>query len=126
MTTETNVTKRPIKLIVDTGSQISIIAEDTIREGVKIEPTTFNLIGITGSEHAIATLGDVKAQLTFGSEEVPDQLTMVERRYAGTHDGYLGYEFLKKHKAIIDMEKGEIRLKMDMERADEPTKEAAT
>lgn len=107
---KTNVTENPIELIADTGSQITIVADDTIRSGVRILPQKYKLTGISGKEHTVLTSGNVDAQLTIENGTIPDQFTLVDRRYAGPFDGYLGHAFLKGNNAVIDMKNDEIKL----------------
>lgn len=38
------------------------------------------------------------------------ELHIVDRRYTGRFDGYLGFDFLKKHRAIIDLHNGILKL----------------
>lgn len=120
----TNVTERPIRLIVDTGSQISIVAKDTIGPEVEIQPQKYNLTGISGKEHTVSTSGDVDARLMVGENTVPDRLTLAERRYAGPYDGYLGHAFLRENNAVIDMKNEEIKLEVKQEHSEEKSRES--
>lgn len=125
MAAETNITDEPITMIVDTGSQITLLANDMIRDDVEILPKIYKLTGISGKSNPVTTKGNVNAHLIFGSERIPEQLSLIDREHAGPFDGYIGHGFLKKNNAVIDMRKNEVKLQIDSKQACDPTFQAA-
>lgn len=99
----TNVTTRPIRLIVDTGAVITLVACDLIMEMIEKTNCKLNLCGVTGQEHIIQT-----KCLIYGFSSINDRflgitMHLIDRKYAGPADGYLGFDFLSQHKAKIDI-----------------------
>lgn len=108
---------------MDTGSEITIVAQDMLKEEVEIEPRGI-LRGISGNDHLVPTTGITDAKIIAENIELPDQFNLVDRRYAGPYDGYLGHAFLKGNKAVIDMKENKIELKIDIKQKPAPAKEA--
>lgn len=54
-----NVINKPVKLLIDTGASLSIIAKDLISNKIKKKDFRINLFGILEKERSIATDGSV-------------------------------------------------------------------
>lgn len=119
---QSNLWEWPITLMLDTGASISIIAEDKINKNIKIEKNTINLFGIAGKDKSIETKGEVKATFEVGDKKLDTTMHIVERKYAGPADGYLGYEFLKSYKTIIDLKRMKMKIKLPEEHMEENKK----
>lgn len=119
---QSNLWEWPITLMLDTGASISIIAEDKINKNIKIEKNTINLFGIAGKDKSIETKGEVKATFEVGDKKLDTTMHIVDRKYAGPADGYLGYEFLKSYKTIIDLKRMKMKIKLPEEHMEENKK----
>lgn len=110
---ETNLCERPIKLFVDTGAAVSIIANDVIENEVIRENYILNLFGIAGKEFPIKTEGMVHGIIDFNNTFLGSTFHLVDRKYIGTADGYLGFDFLAPYKVNIDL--GQICLQINLD-----------
>lgn len=100
---KTNLCERPIKLYIDTGAAISIVADDVIKNEIIKENDIINLFGLDGKEVSIKTQGIVHNIFTMGNSLLKTKLHIVDRKYVGPGDGYLGIDFLAPYKVIIDL-----------------------
>lgn len=100
----TDATEGTIKLMVDTGSQISLIAKERIKQGAKITQKGYIISGIAGKDHAIRTEGTIQAKITINETELEEEFIIMEEKYLRPYDGYLGCEFLNRMKGSINLE----------------------
>lgn len=100
----TNITLRPIKLQVDTGASISLVASDTLSTGARKFDYIADLYGIAGKEVSNKTEGMINGIVSFSGHWLGITLHLVNRKYAGPADGYLGYDFISLYKANIIMD----------------------
>lgn len=100
---KSNLRERPIKLLIDTGASISLLAKDIITEDRHIMNYTVNLYGVVGKDASIKTLGTVHSIFTIGDNSLESTLHLIDRKYAGPADGYLGYDFLSSYRVIINI-----------------------
>lgn len=122
---ETNMANRPLKLMVDTGASISLIAINAISDSTRILNFIVKLSGIVGGV-SVNTKGMVQGVLSIDNCLLGTTLHVVDREHAGPADGYLGYDFLMPYMAIINMNKmclqinlrNIIKLKNNMDRED--------
>lgn len=83
-------------MLIDTGAQITLIADDVIIRGIKLNDFIVSLTGISGENHAITTRGNFMGDfITENGMKWPAQIHAVDREHAGQYDGYLGYDFLE-------------------------------
>lgn len=100
----TDFTKRPVELVVDTGSQIGLTANDTIKENQTIQKPIYQLKGFSENTERIKTGGHLLGNfITDDNMKWLTQIHLIERKHAGDFDGYVGYDFLKKYGAKIDL-----------------------
>lgn len=90
----TNLIDRPIKFLIDTGASISLLASDLVPEHIKRINYTIDLYGMAGKEVSVQTQGMVHSILAFNGRLLGTTLHLIDRKYAGPGDGYLGYDFL--------------------------------
>lgn len=111
-----DVANRTIKLLIDTGSEITIVASDVIDNTDEIETTNVALTGLSGNQHAIPTEGTVRAKIFIKDATINETIYIIQRK--GTYleseefDGFLGREFLKRHGATIDLHNDTIQLRV--------------
>lgn len=108
----TNLCERPLKLLIDTGASVSIVASDIIKENIQKTNYFFSLFGIAGKEVSVTTEGMVNGILNFDNTLLGSTFHLVDRKYAGTADGYLGFDFLAPYKVNIDLDKMCLRINL--------------
>lgn len=101
---KTNLTGGIIKLLVDTGAAATLIASDIILDSINVAEFKLNLFGLPGRDAMISTGGLVQGFAEIGEGKAGIAMHLIERKYAGPADGYLGFDFIRQHKSKIDME----------------------
>lgn len=109
---KTNLCKRPIKLLVDTGASVSLVASDLITEEINKQNYSINLYGLIGKDVSIQTEGLIYGIFSINDRLLGTTLHLVNRKYAGPADGYLGYDFLSLYRANIDLKKMCLEIKL--------------
>lgn len=109
---KTNLCERPIKLLIDTGASISLISKDLIGEKTYKRDCRINLYGIVGKDVCINTEGIVYAFLIMRNQLVDTTFHVIEGKYAGPGDGYLGYDFLSLYKTRVNLEKMSLKISL--------------
>lgn len=105
-----DITIRPIELLLDTGSMITLLAGDLLRNDVPICSSSLIITGITGSNNAITTLGSASGNIWIKQTPLRTNFQLIDRAFCGLKDGYLGMDFLLKYRAIIDLHNNKISL----------------
>lgn len=96
---------------MDTGSQVVLISDDLISKHKQIEKPIIFLTGLNGKDHPVPTSGNIFGNFTTDdNSNWISQIHLVKRAHAGEFDGYIGLDFLKKHRAIIDLHNGTLQL----------------
>lgn len=91
----TNLCQRPLKLLIDTGASVSILASDIVSKNIHKTNYCFSLFGNAGREVSVTTQGMVHAIFKFDNTYLGSTLHLVERKYVGTADGYLGFDLIR-------------------------------
>lgn len=107
---ETNLCKRPLKFLVDTGAAISLIANDIISEKTYKIDYEVTVFGIIGKDVTVRTQGMITGILNIENQLMGTLFHIVDRKYLGSVDGYLGYDFLSPYGAILDMKEMFLKL----------------
>ena len=105
---------RPLKFLIDTGASITLLADDIISDGTNIMNYIVKLFGVVGKETFIKTKGTVYSKILIENEALETAFHLVDRKYVGNGDGYLGYDFLSTYKTIIDMNEMNIKFSLNM------------
>lgn len=100
---QTDFTTRPIRLLVDTGAQLTLISKKLIKKFIELNADIFSLTGISGLNHAITTKGGLSGNIITENTKWPIEVHTVDDDYKGQFDGYLGLDFMMKYGAILNL-----------------------
>lgn len=107
----TDFTTRPIKLLVDTGAQVTLISNDVLLPEVKLSKNVINLTGITGLQNSLITKGALRGGfIAADGTRWPAEVHVIDRSVLDTYDGYLGFDFMFAYAAIINLGNNSIEL----------------
>lgn len=99
---ESDCRERPLKLLIDTGASITLLANDVNTKNSQVTKYIIKLFGVV-RDVSIETQGLISGKFKIGGQEMESTFHLIDRKYAGPADGYLGYDFLSTYKTIIDM-----------------------
>lgn len=108
----TNLCERPIKLLIDTGASLSLIASDLIPRDMPRNEREINLYGVVGKDASIKTKGIVYTILMFDNQFLYMASHLIDRKYAPKYDGFLGFDFFSMYKTKIDMQKMYLQIEL--------------
>lgn len=114
---KSNICERPLKLLIDTGASITLLANDLAPKNIDIINYIIKLFGVV-KDISIETCGMMHATFDIDGKKLETVLHLVERKYAGPADDYLGYDFLSAYKTILDMDE----MKIEFNSKSEPIK----
>lgn len=104
ITVGSNQTKRPLKLLVDTGAMSTVIAEDTLKRTAKKYGNRINILGNNNNETEFWTYGlvDIFLPREFGALKLP--VCVMDRNHfgGGILDGVLGFDLMDRHRMRIN------------------------
>lgn len=109
----TNLCDRPLKMLIDTGAAVSIVAGDLIKNSIQKNDYFFNLFGIAGKDVSVTTEGMIYGIFNFGNTYLGATLHIVDRKYTGSGDGYLGFDFLAPYRVTMDLNKMCLRINLN-------------
>lgn len=89
---------RKTSMLIDTGSQISLINKKILKNESEINPQ--NKITISSIHGSEKTLGDINASIKQNNKTIPIQLQVTNNKFLN-EDGILGYDIIGDS-AIID------------------------
>lgn len=99
----TELTNRPLKMLIDTGASVSIINKDSIETDQKLRDFKVNLYGVGGKEKGIETMGMIDTTIKINGCKIKASFHVIEKDTLDTGDGILGFDFLQFYKAKYDM-----------------------
>lgn len=100
---KSDFTERPyLKLLIDTGASITLIAQDVIKKDTKIKDYIIKLFGVVKNV-SIKTQGLIEGKIIINNQELDSTVHLIEREHSGPADGYIGFDILSSYKTIIDM-----------------------
>lgn len=98
-----NIINNIAALIIDTGSELSLIKENAI---ISKECLAENIIQLKGiNEIIVFTLGTIKLNIQIRNKIIPHHFHVVPRSFPISQDGILGRDILQRHNSIIDYNK---------------------
>lgn len=100
---QTNLCYRPLKFLIDTGASLSLLSNEIISKKSYKRNCKINLYGLVGKEMPIRTKGTIDTLLTLDNQSINTTFHVVDKKFSGPGDGYLGYDFLSLYKAHIDL-----------------------
>lgn len=101
---KTNLCHRPLKFLIDTGASLSLISNEIIPKNIYKKDWKINLYGLMGKEMPIRTKGTINTILNLDGQNINTLFHVVDGKFSGPGDGYLGYDFLSLYKARIDLQ----------------------
>lgn len=97
----TDVNHRKLIFLVDSGSDISLIKEDSLFYLKDID--RHDIIKIQGiSEDYIEALGSLQVDLSFSNLVCDQKFILVDSDFPIPHDGIIGRDFLKKYRVSLE------------------------
>lgn len=98
----TNFTTRPVKLLLDSGAQITLIAKELFTKELSTSER-YTLSGFNSRAEPGTTNGFYDGEyITKNGTHWPARVHAVDRDFAGPFDGYLGMDFILEYNAILD------------------------
>lgn len=109
----TNLTNRPLKMLIDTGAAISLIVKNSIEDDSNKRDFKLKLLGIGGQEKGTETAGIIDTTITINGCRLHTTFHILEQNAFNIGDGILGFDILYQFRAKIDIEKKCIQFKLD-------------
>lgn len=100
-----SIATKTITLTIDTGAQLSLLKSDIIHpKTIYFPDRKAQLIGISGIEHKVETLGLAYGSFKINNIDVQHQFQIYDTKHKIVNtDGILGLDFLEKYAANIDL-----------------------
>ncbi|XP_077264813.1 uncharacterized protein LOC143898889 [Temnothorax americanus] len=96
-------------MLYDSGSTISLIKLNALKDDASVYEDRIALTGITG--HKIHTIGKVYATIETNKLKIKHAFYVVGEDMAIEYDGILGIDFLRTHAASCDYEQMQLKIK---------------
>lgn len=98
------VALRPFaKILIDTGADINLIGQDLVDRDAIDASKKLAFHGVGGK--MLETLGEITMPVKFGSIQIISKFNVVKRHILGEHDIFLGTDFIRENKLVIDYNK---------------------
>lgn len=89
-------------MLVDSGSDVSILKLDSLHDDVWIRDTTKDKLVLTGIGSMITTIGQADCHLQLGNLKFIHPVHIVPREFQLDEDGIIGIDLLERIGAVID------------------------
>lgn len=98
----TNLSEKPIKLLIDSGAQVSLVAWRSVKPDVEVfKQERIKLSGL-GNEQLMTTVGRVTTQIFVGDHTLTHNFQIISSKDLGIpFDGILGMDFLSSLKCSL-------------------------
>lgn len=114
---------RPLNMVLDTGSQLTLIPVGLLKPDTMIKVTKrISIIGISGVENKFETIGLAKGFIVVDGKSMSIDFQVVHDKFTNG-DGILGMDFFKSYGALIDIADEKIIFQhsvMKMNEAEQP------
>lgn len=98
-------------MTVDTGAALTLLSENVISpEIVCNTKKAVGLVGINGEANKLKSLRLVSAKFYIGEHALDHELQVVDKSISFSADRLLGYDFLKKYGANLDLKNNVMEL----------------
>lgn len=98
-----SVGTRPLNMVLDTGSQLTLIPVGLLKSDTMIKVTKrFNIIGISGTKNKFETIGLATGFIVVNGKSMSIDFQVVHDKFL-KEDGILGMDFFKRYGALIDI-----------------------
>lgn len=94
------------------GRQLELGGRDLISQKLPQKECKINLYGIVGKDVSINTEGMVYGILMFNGQFLDMAFHLVDRKYVGMGDGYLGFDFMSLYKTFINLDEMYIEIQL--------------
>lgn len=96
-------------MLVDTGAAMSLLATDVVVPVVLHDNHIMPMCGLTGT---INTHGNAYIKLITNGKGLDARINLIDRKYALNGDGYIGIDFIRQFKMIIDIPKKKVTYRL--------------
>lgn len=103
---------RPIKLLIDTGASVSLILSQLLSPKAVVQNHKCKLFGLGSSENGILSEGLLHTNTTINGISLGLSLHVIDQKYIGSIDGFLGFDFLMNYNTNIDIRDRKINFKL--------------
>lgn len=106
-----SIMNRPVKFLIDTGSSISLINNNCVKQDTNfIYDKKVQIMGATG--HSATTLALVATKISIEDQNLEHHFHVYGSGISINADGILGWDFINKFRGNIDFENKKLILKM--------------
>lgn len=70
ITVQTSLSARPLTFLIDSGSTFTLLAHDILEKNCTLKDDKIKLIGITGADQPVSTLGTIIGDFKFGDVKI--------------------------------------------------------
>ncbi|XP_031625654.1 uncharacterized protein LOC116342280 [Contarinia nasturtii] len=115
VTLSSNITTRPLKLLIDCGATLSLVASDVIKPGAVDESHREIVYGCENRD--IETLGLAHVMISLkGNRNIDIQMHVMNRTNIRPNcDGYLGFDVMVKYNMTVDLDKHKLIFRFSRE-----------
>jgi len=97
-----------VNMLYDSGSTISLIKLNTLKDETLIYEDRVTLTGVTG--HKIQTIGKIHATIKLNKQRIKHSIYVVRDDFPIEQDGILGIDFLRQQSATCDYARNHIAI----------------
>ncbi|XP_031625653.1 uncharacterized protein LOC116342279 [Contarinia nasturtii] len=110
-----NITIKPVKLMIDTGATLTVVASDLVNPDVLDTSDRVSIYGIAGPDAKMETLGVAHSILSFSDHKKVDiEIHAIDKKYIrGLYDGYFGNDLMIKYKMKIDTKRSKLIFRLN-------------
>lgn len=113
ITLKTTSIDGPIKMMIDTGASVSIISSRIIPPEKELQNIKCRLFGLGSSTDGILSMGLLHTNTIINGVSLGLSLHVIDQKFLGRIDGFLGFDFLTNYRTNIDIENKKIYFKLN-------------